>query len=544
MTVTWNPSDCSTNIALSGSNLTATNTSAGGNGGVRANVSLTTGKLYWETLIVANNYTNYNTVGATLLSTALSGVYEANGGVGVAAGGEIYLNGSDYSVTIGDTVGQVVCHALDLGAMLYWVRRGDGPWNASGSADPAAGTGGIDVSAVFTGAVAPCMASSSSTAGQMEVTADFGASTYVCIVPSGFLNVDGSTPTGPTNTAVTWDPNDAAVGITLSGGNLTAANVASAGNVGVYALTSQTAGKFYFESYCNANDTSVYSVAGVAPRSLSLNNLYSATGGVGVGQSSGVGEIILNATQNTALATTSVLHTICHAIDLTAKLYWAKIDGGLWNNSGTADPATGVGGIDISSVFSGQAAAPFMSSSSAGTAGTSFTANFGGTSYAYTAPSGFGNWPVLSSPASNVWASTETPDSMVFLVRNGYPGVVADLAVTEILDVLAAVGYPASVGTWIVQETPDSMSARVIQPLTGTLATTETLDTFLAHGVGFGVNIDFNLTELLDIAHFLVDAVQPTNGVLAATETPDRFQALGAGAVRPSTSQTVIFFVA
>ena len=143
----------------------------------------------------------------------------------------------------------------------------------------------------------------------------------------------------------------------------------------------------------------------------------------------------------------------------------------------------------------------------------------------------------------NVWASTETPDSMSATVI-GYPGVVADLAAIEILDVLAAVGFTASVGTMIVQETPDNFAARVIRPTTGTLAVTERPDTFAAAGVGFGVNISMDITELLDIAHFLVDAVQPTNGVLAATETPDRFQALGAGAVAPSSQQTVIFFVA
>lgn len=145
---------------------------------------------------------------------------------------------------------------------------------------------------------------------------------------------------------------------------------------------------------------------------------------------------------------------------------------------------------------------------------------------------------------ANTWASIETPDSAAIVIRNGFPGVVADLAAIETLDLLAAVGFVASVGTMAIIEFPDTFAAAVRQPRTATLAVTETKDVFLAHGIGYGVNLSMNVTELLDslLAHVL--AVQPTNGVLAATETPDRFQALGAGAVRPSTSQTVIFFVA
>lgn len=44
---------------------------------------------------------------------------------------------------------------------------------------------------------------------------------------------------------------------------------------------------------------------------------------------------------------------IQHAVDLTARRYWIRKAGGQWNGSASADPSTGVGGIDISALGAG-----------------------------------------------------------------------------------------------------------------------------------------------------------------------------------------------
>lgn len=56
---------------------------------------------------------------------------------------------------------------------------------------------------------------------------------------------------------------------------------------------------------------------------------------------------------NTLLASyfTLVANDVCElAVDITNKLAWFRKNGGNWNNNGSANPATGVGGLDISAM--------------------------------------------------------------------------------------------------------------------------------------------------------------------------------------------------
>jgi hypothetical protein len=77
------------------------------------------------------------------------------------------------------------------------------------------------------------------------------------------------------------------------------------------------------------------------------------------------------------------------AIDLTNMRGWFRLNGGNWNGNATYDPATNVGGVDISSVFGVHAAYPYQSLNANG---VYVTANFGGTSFLYTMPTGFSAW--------------------------------------------------------------------------------------------------------------------------------------------------------
>jgi len=82
-------------------------------------------------------------------------------------------------------------------------------------------------------------------------------------------------------------------------------------------------------------------------------------------------------------------NTVGMAVDIGAGLIWWETNGGNWNNSGTANPATGTGGITISvtgALFAGVGGG-FWSGTH-----TQWTADFGATAYANAAPAGFGNW--------------------------------------------------------------------------------------------------------------------------------------------------------
>jgi hypothetical protein len=89
---------------------------------------------------------------------------------------------------------------------------------------------------------------------------------------------------------------------------------------------------------------------------------------------------------------------ICVAVDLSNQRVWFRRNGGNWNNSGTADPTTNVGGISIASMLGFVAPVVQLSAS-----GNTATANFGDTAFAQSVPSGFtSGWPTPGDPTALV----------------------------------------------------------------------------------------------------------------------------------------------
>src|SRR4029077_514184 len=184
----------------------------------------------------------------------------------------------------------------------------------------------------------------------------------------------------------TWNPSDKSSGIALSNGNLTATNTDN--NVdGGRAIASATAGKAYFKITCTRFTYSLDAV-GICNSSYALGSIGNPSGG-GVGKCTvkqlgtvwldggSVGPVFGGVTNGTVM---------CIAVDLTAKLMWfRKGAAALWNVSGTADPATGTGGISIPNLGGSVAAYPTVS---LGNTNDAATANFGPTAFAGTVPSG------------------------------------------------------------------------------------------------------------------------------------------------------------
>jgi hypothetical protein len=189
MAATWNPSDRS-GVTLSGSNLIATTTGAGG---VRSTLGFSTGKYYWEYTLgvfdngssgvgVASSTATLSSMGSTVSQAAL--VYPA---------GVIYINGVNTGVSIGTHLaGSIIPVALDIGAKLVWFRSSpSGFWNSGGSANPATGVGGLSVSAL----VSPLFAGFGCAISGQAMTANFGDSAFIGTVPSGFTSGLSAPPT-------------------------------------------------------------------------------------------------------------------------------------------------------------------------------------------------------------------------------------------------------------------------------------------------------------------------------------------------------------
>jgi hypothetical protein len=178
-----------------------------------------------------------------------------------------------------------------------------------------------------------------------------------------------------------FDPSTT-VNATLSNGNLTATHSSTASNSGARGLNAIGSGKYYFEAKVVVLSSDAI---GVCTSSATYNNVLTGTNAicyfVSSGNMNGFGSFLGNI--GAALAN----DVIGLAIDFTTGLIWIRKNAGNWNGSGTANPATGIGG------FSFAAGTAMMPVVGFGTTGSeSYTLNLGATSYANAAPSGFGNW--------------------------------------------------------------------------------------------------------------------------------------------------------
>jgi hypothetical protein len=136
MTVTLNPSDKSSDIALSGGNLTATYTDDSNNGACRATQSFSSGKLYYEWQSGGTNSSNCN-AGWASASAALNSMGSTTDSVNANQqfSQVKFNNGSLGAVSASAASGDWLGFAIDLGNKLVWVinwTQGHG-WNNSGN---------------------------------------------------------------------------------------------------------------------------------------------------------------------------------------------------------------------------------------------------------------------------------------------------------------------------------------------------------------------------------------------------------------------------
>src|SRR6516162_2503748 len=186
--------------------------------------------------------------------------------------------------------------------------------------------------------------------------------------------------------ATTWNSADLS-GVTLSNGNLTMTGNAAA-NDGVRSTTFRTSGKYYAEFTGNAVFASGSDGVGVALGSASLTTLASNATGAALIYAS-VGNIWFNGSYTGVTVSNFTTSVVGVALDLGNKRIWFRVAGGNWNGNATYDPATNVGGIDISSIFPGAGA---YLAGCVNRVGDATTINPGSSGFAYAIPSGFVAW--------------------------------------------------------------------------------------------------------------------------------------------------------
>jgi hypothetical protein len=184
----------------------------------------------------------------------------------------------------------------------------------------------------------------------------------------------------------TWDPAKKATQISLSGGNLIAtANDGSIKTVLSIAGGATISVKKYFRFtvtlLTNAQGNGITVGAMDTSADLNVNQPGNTVCSVGWHSAGGV-RAAANDCGTIATFTTGDVLSI--AIDFPNRLFWGKVNSGDWNNSGTANPATGTGGIGMTGFSDGTiyAAAALNNNGDIG------AANFSATGM----PSGFAQW--------------------------------------------------------------------------------------------------------------------------------------------------------
>lgn len=184
----------------------------------------------------------------------------------------------------------------------------------------------------------------------------------------------------------TWDPANKGPNVVLSNGNLSV--TVTSGYAGAFqnvkALASASSGKKYFEWKSDLQQT--FGLPGICNGSQSMDGEFLGGTANSVGFVADGRVYVANVNVST-IQTYAQGDTVCVALDIGNQMIWFRTNGGNWNNSGTADPATNVGGIDISAV-----SGPYFPGGQINNDADAFTANFGATAYAQAIPSGFGNW--------------------------------------------------------------------------------------------------------------------------------------------------------
>lgn len=190
---------------------------------------------------------------------------------------------------------------------------------------------------------------------------------------------------------VAWSTTDKSANVVLSAGNLTAtwnSNVQG----GVRCDTSFAGGLLYFELYAQSGALGNLSV-GFANATQSLAaDVGSSVNSVGAAPGSNISKIngvSIGAFEHSS-AQNTIPFTVCIAVNFTTGKWWARPASvgplGFWNGSTTADPATGVGGLSLTTLAAGPY---FPMIDSVNSNAAVVTARFGAADMWFPIPAGF-----------------------------------------------------------------------------------------------------------------------------------------------------------
>jgi hypothetical protein len=209
-------------------------------------------------------------------------------------------------------------------------------------------------------------------------------------IQQALLAYGAAAAAGPTYLTA-WNPTDVSTNVTFSNSDATATLGSNDTRV-TKSMVCHAAGKRYAEFVIDEYGASStgYSV-GLCKSDMVLSGvlLGGNTGSIGARDTIAY---INNANVGTPWASRAEGNVVCMAVDLDADLIWFKNASvsANWNNSGSADPATGTGGISIASIADSRFS--YYASWSADQNTAAVTLRTQADAFTETAPSGFAAW--------------------------------------------------------------------------------------------------------------------------------------------------------
>ena len=204
-----------------------------------------------------------------------------------------------------------------------------------------------------------------------------------------------------------WNSADKSASIALSNSDKTA-TLSSAVQGAVRSSTTranETAGKYYAEFLVVNQPTTVSFRVGIQNNSTAL--ITTASGSFNIRHDA---VVFINSTSSSLDLGANLVtgDVVCVAWDAGAERVWFRVNNGLWNNSGSADPATGTGGSDASSAAAGNHSLWFYGSDAA----QAVTIRTETAEFTQTGPSGFTSWmgEALGAPATKSLAFRSRPN--------------------------------------------------------------------------------------------------------------------------------------
>jgi hypothetical protein len=252
-------------------------------------------------------------------------------------------------------------------------------------------TSGTLVTTLASTAVTPATYGDSTHVGQFTVDAK-GRLTFATNVAIVGLGAEPSIAAWTATVAQPgWDP-DYTGSCTLSNSNKTCVPLSGVGFNHLFGTIARYTGKYYFEATFPSTS---FSSLGIASAMGHAANAQRDCGQYGelIWHSNGqidYGADISSPTLLTTIQTFAGTDRLSVAVDIDNSRIWFRTNAGDWNNSGAANPATNVGGINLAYAYTGAANRLLWPNACTGTPGITLYELAG--DFTQSVPSGFVAW--------------------------------------------------------------------------------------------------------------------------------------------------------